>query len=272
MATARMQATARRSAPSAPDRVQEGLDRLGIAPQAWDRYRPAAARTGQSGGEAQPQQALRVEGNEVFMEGPIVGAGDEWIMEWLGVTAYVTAGQVRTALGRIDGEAVLVINSPGGDVFEGAAIVDIIVERAQPVDARVSGLAASAAAGLLLFCRTVQCSPMSMLMHHRAWALGIGNSAELQALARLLAQVDGQLADAMAARVDGLDRAGAMAILAGPEGQDGTWYTAQEAVDAGFADSVTGGDKDPQDAGDEDDRRMLDQMRARHRAAHQRRR
>ena len=262
-------ATARRTA--APDRLQEGLDRLAIAPQAWQRYRPSG-RAGRSDGEGQPQGALRVEGNEVFLEGPIIAAGDEWIMEWLGVRAYVTADQVRTALGRIDGAAVLVVNSPGGDVFEAAAIVDIVLEREAAVDARVAGLAASAAAGLLLFAREVRCSPMSMVMFHRAWAFGIGNSVELMALARLLEKVDRQLADQMAERVESLTREGAMAILAGPEGQDGTWYTAAEAVEAGFADGVTGGDKgDPQGGDEDEDRRMMDRMRQRMRAAYRRR-
>lgn len=270
MATARRQAPARNTA---PNRVQEGLDRLGIHPNAWERYRPAGTIT-RGGGASTPQAALRVEGNEVYLEGPIIAADDEWIMEWLGITAYVTAGLLRTALARIDGPAVLVINSPGGDVFEAASIVDLMIQRESPVDVRVSGLAASAAAGLMLFAAAVQCSPLAMVMFHRAWAYAVGNSAELQALARLLDQVDGQLADAMAARVERLDRAGAMAILTGPEGQDGTWYTASEAVDAGFADGVTGmpGDDDPKDAGDDEDRQMLAHMRARHRAAHQQRR
>ena len=264
-------ATARRARQSAPDRVQEALDRLGIVPQAWERYRPSAGSITRGEGAQAPQAALRVEGNEVYLEGPFIAADDEWIMEWLGITAYVTAGLVRNALSRIDGEAVLVINSPGGDVFESASIIDLITQRSAPVDARVAGLAASAAASLLLFVRSAECSPMAMVMFHRAWALGIGNSAELQALARLLAQVDGQLADAMAARVEGLTRARALAILAGPDGQDGTWYTASEAVEAGFADSVSAGAEDASQEGGEDDRKMLDQMRARQRAAHQRR-
>ena len=262
-------ATARRT--NAPDRVQEGLQRLGIQPTAWERYRPSA-RAGQRGGEGSPQAALRVEGNEVFLEGPIIPPDDEWIMEWLGITAYVTAGLLRTALAKVEGEAVLVVNSPGGDVFEAAAIVDLLIEREAPVDIRVSGLAASAAAGLLFFCRAATCSPMAMVMFHRAWTFALGNSVELQATARLLDKVDGQLAEAMERRIEGLTREGALAILAGPEGQDGTWYTASEAVEAGFANAVTGmPEEDPEQGGDHDDREMMERMRARSRAAHQRR-
>ena len=252
---------------SAPERLQEGLQRLGIHPVAWERYRPRGARGG-AGGADRPQSALRVEGSEVFLEGPIIAADDEWIMDWLGITAYVTAGVVRDALAKIDGAATLVVNSPGGDVFEAASIVDTILEREADVDARVSGLAASAAAGLLLFAKRVECSPMSMVMFHRAWALAVGNAKEFAAFARLLDKVDRQLAGQIAGRVEGMDEAQALALLDGPEGQDGTWLTAQEAVDQGIADAVSGTDEpDPAMGSDDDDEELADRMRSRMRLA-----
>ena len=248
----------------APDRLHEGLQRLGIHPQAWDRYRGRV----RSGGEGRPSAALRVDASTVYLEGPIVAADDEWVMGWLGIDAYITAGGVRAALDTIEGDAVLAVNSPGGDVFEASAIVDALLQREEPVDMRVTGLAASAAAGLMLFCRRVECSPMSMVMLHRAWTGAWGNALELAAVARLLGQVDGQLADAMAQRVESLDRAAALAILDGPEGQDGTWYTAAEAVEAGLAEAVTGTDEPaPAAARDDGDAEMMGRMRARMRAA-----
>ena len=236
---------------SGPSRVQEALQRLGIRPSVWERYRPRGDAR-ERDGAGTPMQALRVDGSSVYLEGPIIPADDEWFFKWLGITAYVTANLVRAALDKIEGEATLVINSPGGDVFEASSIVDGLIERrgkGQVVNARVAGLAASAAASLLLYAKRVECSPLSMVMLHRAWSFAMGNSAELTATANLLAKVDRQLAGEMAKRT-GKSEDEAMAILAGPDGQDGTWYSASEAVDAGFADAVAGEDPPEPDMGE----------------------
>ena len=210
-----------------------------------------------------------MDGGSVYLEGPIIPADDEWFYKWLGISAYVTANLVRAALDKVEGEATLVINSPGGDVFEASSIVDGLIERrgkGQVVNARVAGLAASAAASLLLYAKRVECSPLSMVMLHRAWSFAMGNSAELTATANLLAKVDRQLAGEMAKRT-GVSEEEAMAILAGPDGQDGTWYSAKEAVDAGFADAVAGEDPPEPDMGEGDDEEMMDRMRQRLRAS-----
>ena len=105
-------------------------------------------------------------------------------------------------------------------------------------------------------------------MFHRAWALAVGNAKELAAFARLLDKVDRQLAGQIAGRIEGMDEAQALALLDGPEGQDGTWLTAQEAVDQGIADAVNGTDEpDPAMESDDDDEELADRMRSRMRLA-----
>src|SRR5690349_5631932 len=61
---------------------------------------------------------------------------------------------------------VLRINSPGGDVFDGAAIYDVIAQSSIPVDIYVDGLAASAAFTVAMAGRTVSIGEAGMMMMH----------------------------------------------------------------------------------------------------------
>lgn len=74
----------------------------------------------------------------------------------------------------------LYINSPGGSVFEGIAIHNMLKRHKAKVVARVDGLAASIASVIVMAGDTIIMPKNSMMMIHQPWTFAIGNSAELR--------------------------------------------------------------------------------------------
>jgi ATP-dependent Clp protease protease subunit len=124
------------------------------------------------------------------------------------------------------------INCPGGDVFEARAMMTAISDHPANIIAYVDGLAASAATALTLACDSVVMADGAFYMIHQAWTFAMGNADDLTATAALLSKVDGVLVDGYAKKTG----KGADEVLALMKAE--TWFTAQEAVDAGFADTV----------------------------------
>lgn len=146
----------------------------------------------------------------------------------------VTAEQVRKdleAMGDISDIDVFV-NSPGGNVWEGLAIANILAAHAAQVHAHVEGLAASAASIVTSACDLVTMGKGSMIMIHSPWALMAGNAEELRKHADLLDQIESGMLDIYEART-GKPRAELTELLKAE-----TWFTAAEAVEAGLADDV----------------------------------
>lgn len=124
------------------------------------------------------------------------------------------------------------INSPGGDVFDGLAIFAALQAHDGPVNVVVDGLAASAASFIALAGSTISMAPNAFLMIHNAWGVVVGNKGDMTDTADVLGKIDGQLASLYAQKTgQGQD---AIATMMDAE----TWFTAQEAKDAGFIDTI----------------------------------
>jgi ATP-dependent Clp protease protease subunit len=133
------------------------------------------------------------------------------------------------------------INSPGGDVFEARAMVTALREaRAQgrEVVAYVDGLAASAASYLALGAGRVVMADGAFYMVHKAWTMAIGNADDIRDQAAVLDKVDESIVDEYE-RKTGKPRDEIVAWMAAE-----TWFSASEALAAGFVDEVTGDDAD----------------------------
>ncbi|MDX5984689.1 Clp protease ClpP [Sphingomonas echinoides] len=128
---------------------------------------------------------------------------------------------------------VLRINCPGGDVFEARAMMTAIAEHPATFTAKVDGLAASAATAITLACDTVEIADGGFYMIHQAWTFAMGNADDMTATATLLGKIDDVLVAGYAGKTGKPNDE--IAALMRAE----TWFTAQEAVDAGFADAVT---------------------------------
>lgn len=141
------------------------------------------------------------------------------------------------ALRGIKAETIhLRINSPGGSVFAARAIEQALREHPAKVVAHIDGLAASAATFIAMAADEIVISPGSLFMIHKAWSIAFGNADDMMETAGLLEKIDGTLVDTYAARTGG-DKAQISDWMAAE-----TWFTADEAVQHGFADKVAGQD------------------------------
>ena len=125
------------------------------------------------------------------------------------------------------------INSPGGDVFAGLAIYNGLRASGKKINVKVLGLAASAASLVAMAGDTIEMPENAFMMVHNPWGFAMGGADEMRSTADVLDKIGTSLVSTYAKRT-GKSDAEVTALLDAE-----TWMTAQEAVDAGFATSVT---------------------------------
>lgn len=87
-------------------------------------------------------------------------------------------------------DVTLVINSPGGDVFEGLQMVKAIENCPHKVTAKVEVMAASIAAIIALACDRVVIGKNDIMMLHNSWTFASGNKEELQSCIDAMKAID----------------------------------------------------------------------------------
>ncbi|AOD24052.1 hypothetical protein IM25_22745 [Rhodococcus sp. p52] len=145
----------------------------------------------------------------------------------------VSAQDMVRELQKIDADEIRVrINSPGGDVFEGIAILNALRSHPARVTTVIDGLAASAASFIAMAGDEIVIARNAEMMIHEASGLCIGNAADMRELADQLDRVGDNIAGIYA------DRAGGDATDWREAMRTETWYSDEEAVAAGLADRV----------------------------------
>lgn len=111
--------------------------------------------------------------------------GEDWWGEG------VTVKRVDAALRAIGDKPVTVyINSPGGDMFEGIAIYNRLLEHSQEVTIKVLGLAASAASVIAMAGAKREIAKTAFLMIHNCWTYFAGNRHAIRELADTMEEFD----------------------------------------------------------------------------------
>ena len=150
----------------------------------------------------------------------------------------VTAKRIAAALRSMNGADVTVnVNSPGGDMFEGLAIYNLLREYKGTVTMNVIGVAASAASIIAMAGDSIHIGRSAFLMIHNCWVGVVGNKSELRAAADTIEPFDRAMADVYSART-GLDFK-AVAKLMDAE----TFIAGSDAVNQGFADALLDADQ-----------------------------
>ena len=170
-----------------------------------------------------------------------------------GITAKSVAAQLR-AIG--DRPVEVQINSPGGDMFEGIAIYNVLREHPQAITVKVMGMAASAASIIAMAGDTVEIGAASFIMIHNCWVLAMGNRHDMQETADFLAPFDSAMADVYAARTG--KTADECAAWMDAE----TFMSGSQAIERGFADVLLTADKMTTDNSAKASDRAVNDLRA----------
>lgn len=168
-------------------------------------------------------------------------------------TLGITADGLRSQLSKAkDGDDIkIIVNSPGGDCFEGIAVYNTIRDFARNfkgnITTYVQGMAASAASWIALAASSVSgknkvvVEDNSVFMIHDCWGVVVGNKNDMRDAADFAERVDGVM-QKMLARKSGKTEAEIGGLM-----DKETWYFGQEIIDAGFADEMAKGEKKPDD-------------------------
>lgn len=207
--------------------------------------RAAFAEGGQGKPAIQPLMLLRPQAGatgeaELLIYGDI---GDSWWGE------SVTALSVVQQLQALDAGVTQInvrINSYGGSVSDGIAIYNALKRHSARKVVSVDGVAMSSASLIAMAGDDVQMGTASLLMIHAPWGVAQGNAQDMREMADTLDIYAQAMAAAYTAKT-GKPSADMLALL-----QDGTdhYYTGEQAVAEGFADTlVDPGTDDTQEEG-----------------------
>lgn len=175
-----------------------------------------------------------------WAEGPMAAEGDDEttisIFDPIGRDIWgdgVTARRISGALRAIGERDVRVrINSPGGDLFEGIAIYNLLRAHPAKVTIEVMGIAASAASVIAMAGDEIRMGPATFLMIHNAWVVVVGNQYDVQDTHAVLVEIDNAMIGLYEAR-SGLGRKKISDMMRAE-----TYLSAKTAVERGFADAV----------------------------------
>jgi ATP-dependent Clp protease protease subunit len=182
-----------------------------------------------------PAAQRRGPGYEV-RNGPSADSAEVLIYEPIGGWMGISANDFAKDLKAITAPTIHVrLNSPGGDVFDGVAIYNALRTHDARVIVHVDGLAASIASIIALAGDEVRIAENAFFMIHDPWAFSIGNAAEMRKMADTLDKIGGSLVDTY------MKKSGASRKTVETWMHEETWFTAQEAIDEGFADALDTG-------------------------------
>lgn len=181
----------------------------------------------------------------------VIDTGSDWYSD------AVTPKAFRAALDEHEGKDIIVsINSPGGDVFAGFEIYNMLAARKGGTTVRVMGLAASAASyiamaadpGKLQMCRA------SMMMIHNPWSWAYGNAEEMRKQAEVLDAIGSVMVDIYMQRATCTEEE-LRAMLDAER-----YLSPTEALNAGLCDEVI----DPTEEDDDEETQAMAALRDRY--------
>ncbi|MCM3628797.1 Clp protease ClpP [Paenibacillus glycanilyticus] len=148
----------------------------------------------------------------------------------------VSASDIDNALKGITGDIIIHLNSPGGDAFDGIAIYNRLKKHDGKVTINVDGFAASAASVIAMAADELNMGLGSMLMIHEASTIVWGTKSAMRKQANVLDELEEGLIDIYMTKANVTREE----IRAAVDAE--TWFSAQKAVEIGFANKATSDD------------------------------
>lgn len=161
-----------------------------------------------------------------------------WMYEQIGEDFWsgggITAKSFQKELSDIKANQIdLHINSPGGEVFDGITIYNLIKQHPANVTTYIDGIAASIASVIALAGDKIIMAENALYMMHNPFGMVMGNSEDMRKMADVLDKVRGSISLAYKTKSGKADDE--INSLMDAE----TWMNADEAQAAGFVDEIS---------------------------------
>ena len=160
-----------------------------------------------------------------------------WIYEEIGEDFWtgggITAKSFQKELANIKaGQIDLHINSPGGEVFSGITIYNLLKQHPANVTTYIDGLAASIASVIALAGNEVIMAENALMMIHSPWGATVGDSGDMRKMAESLDMVCDSICMAY------MDKTKKKKEEIMPMMDEETWMSAADAMEMGFIDGI----------------------------------
>ncbi len=192
---------------------------------------------------------------QIDIKGDIISNDLAWIYDWM-EWDYTSPSKIQKALENANKDDVeFLINSPGGDVFAGYEIFNLIKCYEGHTTSNIVGLAASCGSFIPMASKRVISQPMAMMMIHGASTSTRGNQHNHEHTRDFLSKVDRTTSR------NGKTNEEMLELMAKE-----TWFTAEEMLEMGLIDeiegesSITNQVKVYNSAQDESKREILDKL------------
>ncbi len=146
----------------------------------------------------------------------------------------VTMSEIRSLLKEAEGEEVLMlINSGGGSVINGSAILDEIDRYPSTINAHIMGICGSMATQIASKCQSVSMNANALYMIHNPSGGVVGEAKDMDRQASLLRSMK------ITAMVNYMAKTGLSEEVVSDMMDKTTYMTAEEALKLGFIDEIT---------------------------------
>ena len=144
----------------------------------------------------------------------------------------VTPAAFKAELLAAEGDIIVWVNSPGGDMLAASQIYNMLMAYKGNVTVKIDSIAASAASVIAMAGKKVLISPTGLIMIHDPASVAIGNTDEMRKAIQMLDEVKESIINAYEMRT-GLSRARLSHLMSSE-----TWLNANMAIELGFADDL----------------------------------
>lgn len=168
---------------------------------------------------------------KINIKGPIISNEEKWIYDWYEIEA-TSPSSVLNELPTDGSPIEIIINSPGGNVWDGSEIYTALKEYQGQKTGKIVGIAASAASFIAMALDDLQISPTAQIMIHNVMSGAAGDYRDLQHEADVLKNYNVSIANAYKLKT-GKEEAELLEMM-----NKETWLTAQQALENGFVDKI----------------------------------
>lgn len=176
---------------------------------------------------------LRQDGNKGYID--IYGAIVPDFWKFGDEDADVSANSFKNQINKfVDVDEIIVnINSPGGSVFEGVAIYNILKNHKAHITVNIDGLAASIASVIAMAGDTVKMPKNALFMVHNAMGQTFGNHHEVRKFANDLEKINQSVVNSYLMKNESLDKSKIQALLDAE-----SWLDSNDMTELGLIDEV----------------------------------